>query len=709
MVKMKKALPVLFIALFLLAHSCTNKDEVRKNFTLSSIATSNSDAAKLIRNSDKQETLVFTPCHSTDSIVISPYTNHELWAARYLIAEIKHDNPYSTILYFDFYTSQSSEAITTQGSETASATKHRPSLLFKVGVLPHLQTKVVIPLSYLNGQSIFLPRYGRQLKGFAAGSRTRAEDVTRICLRIGPYMKPGYTPSVEITSIFLSDTFSLQNTGQIEPIVDCYGQWTARTWPGKIANDKELAAVFNVTQKISPASDTSELSHYGGWLKKRFKATGFFRTQHDGKRWWLVDPDGYGFISNGCNCIRPGTAADINGREELFSQLPGKNDSLFAECYETKHGLTYDFVKSNFIRIYGKQWLQQWYAYTLKMFRSMGFNTIANWSDTGFIRYARRPYVYTLQRYPTTTVNLFRDFPDVFSAEYKKSAVDYARQLSTIKDDRYLIGYFLQNEPHWAFGDFILAHEMLKTNTPSATRDRLTEWLKNKYTSINRLNTEWKTRYSSFDAITATPLLSIPSEAAKRDLIEFTGLMVDTYIDVVTTEVKKIDQNHLNLGMRYAWMSSDLCYRAGKNFDVFSVNGYSFPGPPSTDEITRRTGKPVMIGEFHFGSADRGLPANGIQGAKNETDRGKAYRYYIDNGYSRPELIGIHYFQWYDQPVTGRFDGENYGIGLLDICSQPYHNMINQMMKSHNNLYRIANGLIKPYDTIVEKVPQIYY
>ncbi len=30
---------------------------------------------------------------------------------------------------------------------------------------------------------------------------------------------------------------------------------------------------------------------------------------------------------------------------------------------------------------------------------------------------------------------------------------------------------------------------------------------------------------------------------------------------------------------------------------------------------------------------------------------------------------GCHYFQCYDQFVLGRFDGENYNIGLFDICS----------------------------------------
>ena len=37
-------------------------------------------------------------------------------------------------------------------------------------------------------------------------------------------------------------------------------------------------------------------SVYGGWMVDRQKATGFFRTQKIGGRWWLIDPEGWPFI-----------------------------------------------------------------------------------------------------------------------------------------------------------------------------------------------------------------------------------------------------------------------------------------------------------------------------------------------------------------------------------------------------------------------------
>ena len=32
----------------------------------------------------------------------------------------------------------------------------------------------------------------------------------------------------------------------------------------------------------------SELDRFGGWKTKSFEATGFFRTEHDGERWWIM-------------------------------------------------------------------------------------------------------------------------------------------------------------------------------------------------------------------------------------------------------------------------------------------------------------------------------------------------------------------------------------------------------------------------------------
>jgi hypothetical protein len=200
-----------------------------------------------------------------------------------------------------------------------------------------------------------------------------------------------------------------------------------------------------------------------------------------------------------------------------------------------------------------------------------------------------------------------------------------------------------------------------------------------------------------------------PSEEAEKDLQEFSGIMVERLIGVVCEETRKADPHHLNLGLRYAWISSDLCYRAAKVFRCVFCQWLPVSDPPLTEEIYRRSGKPVLIGEFHFGSTDRGLPATGIVGVAGQEDRGRAYSYYLENGFARPEMVGIHYFQWLDQPVTGRFDGENYNIGFLDITYQPYRSIVKYATESNERIYRIAAGLEQPTKTKARQIPAIFY
>jgi len=76
---------------------------------------------------------------------------------------------------------------------------------------------------------------------------------------------------------------------------------------------------------------------------------------------------------------------------------------------------------------------------------------------------------------------------------------------------------------------------------------------------------------------------------------------------------------------------------------------------------------------------------------------------------ARPELIGIHYFQWLDQPIFGRFDGENYNIGFMDICNRPYKELVEAAIKSHSKMYEVASGELPPFNEIIERIPSIHY
>ncbi len=495
------------------------------------------------------------------------------------------------------------------------------------------------------------------------------------------------------------------------PVIDPFGQRTGKTWPGKINSGQDLISLnLELEKAVADSEFNSGFSKYGGWKAKRFGASGFFRTEHDGRRWWLVDPDGYAFLSVGVDCMRSTSSGPVNGIEDLFEWLPEKDDPVYAESVSGNGpAVNFDFYKANLIRAFGKEWKTRWSRMTAGMLKSLNVNTVGNWSEINFAKENKLAYVLPLNRFPGTRTYIYRDFPDVFSDEYRKNSEEFARQLIEYKDDPYLVGYFLRNEPQWAFGYHNLAYEMFATTGQSATRDEFTRWINSKYKNdIASFNKAWNLELGNFEELKAIVLKDYPSVQADSDFYAFTTIMVKRYVDIPCDEVAKVDSNHLNLGMRYAWISSDLLYKAGERFDVFSINGYGYD-PPATAEIARISRKPVMIGEFHHGAVDRSLPATGITGVISQDERAAAYRNYIEQGFARPELIGMHYFQWVDQPYYGRFDGENYNIGVVTIQNIPYPELSEAMRITNERIYRVGEGLEEPFKAEITMVPPIHY
>jgi hypothetical protein len=96
---------------------------------------------------------------------------------------------------------------------------------------------------------------------------------------------------------------------------------------------------------------------------------------------------------------------------------------------------------------------------------------------------------------------------------------------------------------------------------------------------------------------------------------------------------------------------------------------------------------PVIIGEFHFGALDRGMFDPGLKAAGNQQDRSEKYAAYIKAAAEAPWCVGAHWFQYTDQPLTGRSDGENYNIGFIDATDDPYPELRAAARAIHTQLY----------------------
>lgn len=569
-------------------------------------------------------------------------------------------------------------------------------LFVQFAFLPGIDTELRFDLAHLDGQTLFMPRHPGMLKGTCLGRRILAAEIARITLTLhhperkqvltlGPASVDDAPPQVCINSVPLSDEF---------------GQWTRRDWPGKTATLEELTARLTAELAQPPVRDPgTDRSPFGGHRSHRFEATGFFHTHHDGRRWWLVDPEGCGFWSTGVDCVNAGSAGCIvPGTEGLYASLPGLGTDGSGRT-------SANWAQHNLDRVFGADWPDAWARLTSSRLRKWGFNTVANWSDLEYARRSKLPYVIPLRDFPTTELKLFRDLPDIFDPAYAAAAAGFAAQLEPFRDDPYLIGWFLTNEPKWGFGDFLLASEMLEANPGSHTRQALVDFLRERYGDELAWQRAWKRPDLSFDDLTAKTHHRLADAGGRiaGDLEDFTGIMIDRWIDPPLAACRSVDPHHLHLGLRFAWIAHERFYRIARRCDVFSMNCYGMEPPlEAADALLKHCDRPMLIGEFHFGALDVGLLGSGLRGVADQAQRGVAYRRYVELAAAHPAIVGTHYFQYNDQHCLGRHDGECWNIGLVDVCHRPYTQMVDAVRETNRDIYTVVTGERLP--TTVEAV-----
>jgi hypothetical protein len=582
-----------------------------------------------------------------------------------------------------------------------------PVFGFNFGLLNQCQARLRMPLIACNQNRWTFPREGALLKPRCRDSRVDPSRVDRMRLVVERKSASLTRWCMTPITATIDEPAILDNpilpTG---PLLDELGQSTLHQWAGKSKTKSEV--IHRLHQQLNQAPEQKwpdDFSAWGGWRERKSTATGWFHTHHDGSRWWLVDPDGYLFWSIGMDCVRVDTTAFIKGIETSLSKKPEYNIKP-----DEFNRLGVNFLENNLVNAFGEEnYYQAWSEISISMLKKFGFNTVANWSDWQIASTHRFPYVRPLY-WPQTALTpmIYRDFPDVFHPEFANDAKEFAMPLKETAEDPTLIGYFLMNEPTWAFANETPASGMLLSTPSCYTRQALANFLRVKYRSDSSLSDAWGITVNFNDIAEGTWLHNL-NEIAQSDLTDFSAVMVDKYFTTLSLACRQVDPNHLNLGVRYYTIPPFWALDAMRHFDVFSMNCYRECIPE--DEVNRihdLLHMPTMIGEWHFGALDVGLPASGIGHVPNQVSRGKAYRYYVENAACQPNCIGTHYFILYDQSALGRFDGENYNIGFLDVCNRPYEELTNAARLSHEVLYKVASGKQPPYFEKTEYLPLLF-
>ena len=481
------------------------------------------------------------------------------------------------------------------------------------------------------------------------------------------------------------------------PCIDRFGQFKYRDWPGKVRDEAELKAdVAKEEADLAANPGPADWNEYGGWTKgPQLRATGRFRAEKVDGKWWLVDPAGRLFWSWGAVRVTPSSAVTpLNGnprtprtggsmpdRDCLFEGLPAEGtplaqfyntyDSLLRPFYQARNETrTFDFSSANIYRKYGEDWFAKYSDMCHRRLRSWGANTIANSSDLRICLQDRTPYAERIEcrsRPISASWGSWGKFRDPFDPSFTEGVRKALEEHGREAHDKWCIGFFIDNEIQWGAKETDLAQWTLWSEDSQPAK---VEFLKR---------------------LAAKGIDPRAQKVPDEELKAFTRVIVDEYFRRTRETVKAFDPGLLYLGCRFAgsaraWVI-DAC---AKYCDVVSYNIY-------TDELgawrlPNGLDAPVMIGEFHFGAWDRGLFGSGLINKGSQEGRAAALRKYVESALGNPQIVGVHWHQFSDQPVTGRFDGEFFQVGWTDVCDRPYPETVKVIREVGYPMYETRSG-----------------
>jgi len=443
-------------------------------------------------------------------------------------------------------------------------------------------------------------------------------------------------PAIEIRNIHLAkadEGSKFLETGPDGKVVDQFGQWILGDWPRKIHSQEQLTAELAEETKSFGKPADYGYGRYNGYAATQAKATGFFRVEQVNGKWWLVDPDGHLFLATGVN----GTPGGLGGRDRRGGGGGGLAAGAAPATVATASATTVVTIAPNNL--------------VNRRLDSWGMTT----GGSG------RPNIAFLRFQLGQT---WLGLPDVYSPQFAAALEAAANQQCTPrKNDPLLIGYFVGNEPPWGGRESEVCDLILAGN-PAATQTELKQFL-------------------------------AAGDTRKRRT-EFVVGAFGKYLEMVCGDVRKYDPNHLIVGIRFGGNPSEAVLRLARIFDVCSINVYEYEPTVQVERTYRMSGRPVMVGEFHIGVPENGLGAGLVQ-AMNQSERGIAYRYFVEQAASLDGFVGEWWFAWRDEPVLGRMDGENYNIGFVDAADRAYPELVEAAKATNKRLFDVHSGKAPPF------------
>ncbi|MFQ3586603.1 MAG: hypothetical protein SNJ74_03460 [Fimbriimonadaceae bacterium] len=535
------------------------------------------------------------------------------------------------------------------------------------------------------------------------GLRIALPDVKNLAniYRWGIYQRSSGSRQIRISEVAL-----LSTRPSMAGIVDPFGQSALGTWNGKATTVGDLIADRNA-EAAALASNPPMGAENGSFQHPVLPPSNRWRTYRTPSgKWFLVKPNGRLFWSFGLNSVNHGGPSAFQGREVLFQSLPpvGSPHRVQLPMPSGQELAAVDFVSWNLERKYGPSWRAESDQLAVSRLKSWGINTIGSFSDpsiyldsgipfigffetTGFPRRLQSPLMYG------------RWMPDVFDPNFRNWVhSNMAAYLAVHNGRENFIGLYTDGELPWGYDGsnesrWVLAFAALNAPPNQPAKLRLVNDLRNKYRTVARFNRAWGTSISHWnDLLPENRFANLRfTSSAVADARLFTRRFAEQYYAVVSSAMKAANCTGLYFGARqHQWVGPDIVPIEAKYADVVSWSNY-LPAEEA-DWNFSFTNKPILIYEFSFAANDSGAWSIWRVPAASQAERAQMMERYVRKALESKKVVGVHWFRYRDQPLTGRADGQSFNFGLVSITDRPYDEMVQAIRNLSANLYSIRGN-----------------
>ena len=255
--------------------------------------------------------------------------------------------------------------------------------------------------------------------------------------------------------------------------------------------------------------------------------------------------------------------------------------------------------------------------------------------------------------------------------------------IAPLRDDPRVIGYYCDNEIGW--WDGALWRLTFAQAPTSRQRQRLIQLLRDTYENDwDRLSKDFEPEGASNwqELERGGRLWHRPGSNGLRVARQFLGLMADRYYQLMRELIRKHDPDALYFGDRYqSFYYPEVARACGRHVDVVSTNLNASWNDGTflrsyLDTLHALTGKPIIASEFYMAANENRSgnknSSSGFPTVATQRERAAEMGNTVRALARLPYVVGAEWFQYYDEPPHGRFDGEDYNFGLVDIHDQPY-------------------------------------